>query len=799
MKIFRQFLWSLVFLSFMVGCKGVVNVVTTPTTMTDSAVGDDIPSSPSGNEAVVTPSKTIIPQAGDKSTNQEFPLTQKYVSELAVSPSFAADGVVFATIWNGGLVRSTDKGVSWQKIEGAYEICNRPTAVALSPDFGNDGVVTFGGSTWTGPDTHGARLNISLDGGNSWKEQIEVGGEYFPAIAFSPSFVEDRTYFVAQWGAALEKIVVDDSSWTLDWDSVTALDSTQLSCGTFFVHDVAVSPNYSKDQTLYLANSAQGLCKSVDGGESWIKPVEELNVVAVALSPAYRDDSTVIAGTTEKGLQISHDGGLSWSTPGEIPTNHWTDIVFSPNFAKDETVFASSTWGVFKSIDSGISWSAVNNGLADLYVEALAISPDYKNDSTVFAGTHIGIFKSIDGGTSWKFVSNDIDMGKVTDITTNLRPGYTNPSIALDSSGDAHIAGGGEDLFYQNNIGGVFNDPSRISVPDTEGHRTIEVSISVDSNDIVHITYRTATPGTPVENASLDQINYPIYYITNKNNEFSAPELVIPSSWIDGLTPDYRVSNPHIATDSVGNAHIAFETLDGFDGKNHIYYTNNSRGNFTEPVPVFPADVSAALDGLSVDSTGQVHVVAGKYYVIGVDNVFGTPLEVTEADMYNSELVVDTDGNAHIVYQAALGKSALFYTNNAEGDFQEPTQISSSGYNPTIALDEFGYVHIVSLRQVLISNEVQYWTNTMNGFNETLITDIGFGAAVVGQRWMAVHDGKVQIVFNNGRIGGGSFVGIFPDSSSAIRSTGAYIVGGSGPKVYYGVASIDSIFSVEPK
>jgi photosystem II stability/assembly factor-like uncharacterized protein len=41
--------------------------------------------------------------------------------------------------------------------------------------------------------------------------------------------------------------------------------------------------------------------------------------------------------------------------------------------------------GVFKSTDNGSNWSAVNNGLTNFNVQAVAINPDF--NSTVYVGT----------------------------------------------------------------------------------------------------------------------------------------------------------------------------------------------------------------------------------------------------------------------------------------------------------------------------------------------------------------------------------------------------------------------------
>ena len=56
--------------------------------------------------------------------------------------------------------------------------------------------------------------------------------------------------------------------------------------------------------------------------------------------------------------------------------------------------------GVFKSVDSGDTWSAVNSGLTNTTIYSLAIDPT--NAQIIYAGTSgSGVFKSINGGTTW--------------------------------------------------------------------------------------------------------------------------------------------------------------------------------------------------------------------------------------------------------------------------------------------------------------------------------------------------------------------------------------------------------------
>lgn len=108
---------------------------------------------------------------------------------------------------------------------------------------------------------------------------------------------------------------------------------------------VALSPHFADDQTLFAgggdalssAESAGGIFRSVDGGDSW-QPVwqglQQLRMAEVAVSPNFAQDQTVLAYARymhltppHEGMSVqrSTDGGLHWSlwitmTDGPLPT-----------------------------------------------------------------------------------------------------------------------------------------------------------------------------------------------------------------------------------------------------------------------------------------------------------------------------------------------------------------------------------------------------------------------------------------------------------------------------------------------
>ncbi len=67
--------------------------------------------------------------------------------------------------------------------------------------------------------------------------------------------------------------------------------------------------------------------------------------------------------------------------------------------------------GIFKSVNGGLSWNAVNDGLPDTIVYTLAIDP--QTPSTLYAGTWDGLFKTTNGGESWSKINNGLAYGRV--------------------------------------------------------------------------------------------------------------------------------------------------------------------------------------------------------------------------------------------------------------------------------------------------------------------------------------------------------------------------------------------------
>jgi len=165
-------------------------------------------------------------------------------------------------------------------------------------------------------------------------------------------------------------------------------------------------------ERLYLIGKGGSVLVMAESGGGPPAPVEPQSVTLpvsaiqrIVVSPDYERDQTLFALVGNK-LYKSEDGGKSWALiSGGLPSDQDTasiafplsmvSIAFSPDYASDQTLLAGLSSvnigrGVYKSTDGGRSWRLASRGLSDLLVQGVAFAVD----GTAFARTvHHGLFK----------------------------------------------------------------------------------------------------------------------------------------------------------------------------------------------------------------------------------------------------------------------------------------------------------------------------------------------------------------------------------------------------------------------
>ena len=174
------------------------------------------------------------------------------------------------------------------------------------------------------------------------------------------------------------------------------------------VYALAASPQVAEDGICFAACTS-GIYRSQDGGVSWhgLRPTaaadESLAATALAISPEFKHDRSLFAAV-KGGILRSSDAGDTWFTAKfAAPPPLFSALEISPDFVRDGMMLAGSMDdGVFSSDDRGVRWQPWNFGLFDLRALSLALSPSFQDDETVFAGTETGLYRSTNGGRAWR-------------------------------------------------------------------------------------------------------------------------------------------------------------------------------------------------------------------------------------------------------------------------------------------------------------------------------------------------------------------------------------------------------------
>ena len=360
---------------------------------------------------------------------------ETHFHKLAFSGTYDQDSTVWIGAFNG-LATSDNGGQSWQRID----TLDRDTVIAMdiSPNYADDGTIAI--ATYVG------KVMMSRDGGDTWDltmngiEVPRLNGGYkdryqdprrFFDVAFSPTYAEDDTLFVGLLWTKFLQSSNGGTSWAL-----RGLDQ-ELRGLTF-----AISPDFANDGTAFVSNQKGKVYRSTDSGESW-QSISEMpwengnDNPSLVISPSFPQDQTLF-GVGAAGVYRSTDAGESWTSStegGNIDTLGMLKLAISPNYSADQTVYLGSTAGLYQTTDSGDSWQLVD-GFADQTIEAVAVSPDYANDQTVMASVRgSGLFKSTDAGQSFTAIGDaSLPFSMMYTVPASGRPLQFSPNYANDQT-----------------------------------------------------------------------------------------------------------------------------------------------------------------------------------------------------------------------------------------------------------------------------------------------------------------------------------------------------------------------------
>jgi photosystem II stability/assembly factor-like uncharacterized protein len=352
-------------------------------------------------------------------------------------PSFAhADhhGIYFHPGYDGtsnqAMFTATDGGV-YRTDNARAEVAKGETAVcepslsrvafrSLNRNYGvtqfyQGSVFPDGRSYLGGTQDNGTLLGRDDEGDDAW---VRVWGGDGGYSAIDPT--NPRTFYASSQVGGFVKTT--DGGQTFH----SARNGLQNEGGFMFIAPLAMDPN--DPQRLWTGGSR--LWRTNDGAAGWSAASATLQGRVSALAIAAGRSDRVLAGTNSGSIHRNDraneaNGATAWiaARPRE---GFVSSIAFHPYFPDIAYATYAGFGGdhVWKSVDSGATWTSIDADLPDFPVHSIVVDAARNR---LYLGTDLGVMVSLDDGASWN-VENSGFANTVTEWLT-LGPGPNGLSL----------------------------------------------------------------------------------------------------------------------------------------------------------------------------------------------------------------------------------------------------------------------------------------------------------------------------------------------------------------------------------
>ncbi|MBU1622248.1 MAG: hypothetical protein KJ597_01605, partial [Nanoarchaeota archaeon] len=464
----------------------------------------------------------------------------------------------------------------------------------------------------------------------------------------------------------------------------------------------------------------------------------------LAVNPS--DPNIIYALTNNEGLYKTENAGVLWQEIDSLDLDGGQAVTIDPN--NPNIVYIGTYGGIFKSSDSGNSWSKILNGLTahnyffDLEEEHPAmvrsIEVDPTNSNIIFAGTEDGrIYKSMNGGSTWELKSNNLDSRFVI---SSIRINYNNPDIVYATTGYWDFNPGGtapipaqeseeQVSTYIGSGKGVFK-----SIDGGESWFPINSGLSTWTNE-----YNDESGLITANGLAMDPVDPEILYLATHNEPTlgSDPEPL-------GISPLYKSLNGGeiweplvITTYDPGNVNaVAINPLDNTEivintGTNANFISNDA-GNTWE-----------RISGSDLES--NAFFLKLEYDPINTDNIYG-------ASYYSSVLKSSDGGYTWSRSGNGITATAVYYvavdptdSNIAYAGTWEPTIFKTvdggDSWQATSLKFSFGYTYGIIVDP---NNPTIVYAGVGNTNGATQNQRVLFKSTDGGNSWNDINDGVLE-------------------------------------------------------
>lgn len=240
--------------------------------------------------------------------------------------------------------------------------------------------------------TSGGEVYVSRDGAKSWVSPRN--GIPFPNYIVDNLLLDrEGNLWAACWGLWGGGVIAVSPDGGKTWERRDA------GLEDFSVRAIAIDPN---DANYLVAGGLTGVYRSADAGRTWEKISEQINVESLAIDPRSKD--RIYVGTWRQGWR-TEDGGKSWKhiADGMVLDTDMFSITIDPK-QPDNMWVATCGW-VYNSVNGGDKWTRYRDGFNNRRIHDVEIDPC--DEDTVYAGSVAGLYRSEDKGKSWHVLSDE--------------------------------------------------------------------------------------------------------------------------------------------------------------------------------------------------------------------------------------------------------------------------------------------------------------------------------------------------------------------------------------------------------
>ena len=195
---------------------------------------------------------------------------------------------------------------------------------------------------------------------------------------------------------------------------------------------ILLSP-HDQDIVYYGANQ---LFRSLDKGATWTAISPDLTTSKERGDVPYATITTISEspkrfgllwiGTDDGHVDVSDDGGVHWNHVDAALPKQWVSRVVASAFDEKRAYVTLNgyrnddmTPWVYRTDDSGRSWTAISAGLPDESVNV--IREDTVNPDVLYVGTDRGVYVSLDRGAHWDSLQANLPDVPVHDLAVHPR------------------------------------------------------------------------------------------------------------------------------------------------------------------------------------------------------------------------------------------------------------------------------------------------------------------------------------------------------------------------------------------